>query len=100
MLAVPRGGGFMAEREPWRHEAESKCFVRGRCAKASASSAPGDQRSGRRRRFLPVSTLSEGRALGYDELRPPGAIPRPSADMPPRWPIAEPAGASRHATIP
>jgi hypothetical protein len=92
-LAGCSGGSFMAEREPWRHEAEAKCLDSGAVregagvARVKPINGPGMCGAD----FpLRVSALSEGRALGYgDELRPPGGIPRPSADTPPRWPIAE-----------
>jgi len=93
MLAGCSSGSFVAEREPWRHEAEAKCLGAGAVregvgiVRAKPINGPGMCGAD----FpLRVSALSEGRALGYDELRPPGGIPRPSADMPQRWPITEP----------
>jgi len=99
VLAGCSGGGFFAEREPWRHEAEVQCLNMG-AVKESAGivrirpiRGPGMCGAD----FpLKVSILGESGPLGYsDELRPPGDIPRGAA--PPRWPIrpAEPPYQSR-----
>ena len=99
VLAGCSGGGFFAEREPWRHEAEVQCLNTG-AIKESAGivrirpiRGPGMCGAD----FpLKVSILGESGQLGYsDELRPPGDIPRGAA--PPRWPIrpAEPPYQSR-----
>jgi hypothetical protein len=99
VLAGCSGGGFFAEREPWRHEAEVQCLNTG-AVKESAGivrirpiRGPGMCGAD----FpLKVSILGESGPLGYsDELRPPGDIPRGAA--PPRWPIrpAEPPYQSR-----
>ena len=99
VLAGCSGGGFFAEREPWRHEAEVQCLNTG-TVKESAGvvrirpiRGPGMCGAD----FpLKVSTLGESGPLGYsDELRPPGNIPRGAP--PPRWPIrpAEPPYQSR-----
>jgi len=99
VLAGCSGGGFFAEREPWRHEAEVQCLNTG-AVKESAGvvrirpiRGPGMCGAD----FpLKVSTLGESGPLGYsDELRPPGDIPRGAP--PPRWPIrpAEPPYQSR-----
>ena len=96
VLAGCSGGGFFAEREPWRHEAEVQCLNTG-TVKESAGvvrirpiRGPGMCGAD----FpLKVSILGESGPLGYsDELRPPGDIPRGVA--PQRWPIrpAEPTG--------
>jgi len=101
LLGVLAGcsGGFFAEREPWRHEAEVQCLNTG-TVKESAGvvrirpiRGPGMCGAD----FpLKVSILGESGPLGYsDELRPPGDIPRGVA--PQRWPIrpAEPPYQSR-----
>jgi hypothetical protein len=99
VLAGCSGGGFFAEREPWRHEAEVQCLNTG-AVKENAGivrirpiRGPGMCGAD----FpLKVSILGESGPLGYsDELRPPGDIPRGAA--PPRWPIrpAEPPYQSR-----
>jgi hypothetical protein len=80
VLAGCSGGGFFAEREPWRHEAEVQCLNTG-AVKESAGvvrirpiRGPGMCGAD----FpLKVSILGESGPLGYsDELRPPGDIPR------------------------
>jgi len=99
VLAGCSGGGFFAEREPWRHEAEVQCLNAG-AVKESAGivriqpiRGPGMCGAD----FpLKVSILGESGPLGYsDELRPPGDIPRGAA--PSSWPIrpAEPPYQSR-----
>ena len=99
VLAGCSGGGFFAERAPWRHEAEVQCLNAGAVKEGAGIvrirpiHGPGVCGAD----FpLKVSTLGESAPLGYsDELRPPGDIPRGSA--PPRWPIrpAEPPYQSR-----
>src|SRR5262252_2798103 len=99
VLAGCSGGGFFAEREPWRHEAEVQCLNTG-AVKESAGIVRIRQIRGPGMCGadfpLKVSILGESGPLGYsDELRPPGDIPRGAA--PPRWPIrpAEPPYQSR-----
>src|SRR5499426_3292888 len=99
VLAGCSGGGFFAERAPWRHEAEVQCLNAGAVKEGAGIvrirpiHGPGVCGAD----FpLKVSTLGESAPLGYsDELRPPGDIPRGAA--PPRWPIrpAEPPYQSR-----
>src|SRR5216684_284359 len=99
VLAGCSGGGFFAEREPWRHEAEVQCLNMGAVKEGAGIvrirpiRGPGMCGAD----FpLKVSTLGENGPLGYsDELRPPGDIPRGAP--PPRWPIrpAEPPYQSR-----
>ena len=99
VLAGCSGGGFFAERAPWRHEAEVQCLNAGAVKEGAGIvrirpiRGPGVCGAD----FpLKVSTLGESGPLGYsDELRPPADIPRGSA--PPRWPIrpAEPPYQSR-----
>jgi hypothetical protein len=89
VLAGCSGGGFFAEREPWRHEAEVQCLNTGAVKEGAGIvrirpiQGPGVCGAD----FpLKVSSLGESAPLGYsDELRPPGDIPRGSAA--PRWPI-------------
>jgi extensin-like protein len=89
VLAGCSGGGFFAQREAWRHEAEVQCLNSGAVKEAAgivrikAISGPGMCGAD----FpLRVSMLGESAALGYsDDPRPPGAIPNGSA--PSRWPI-------------
>ena len=99
LLAGCSGGGFFAERAPWRHEAEVQCLNAGAVKEGAGivriRSIRGPGVCGAD--FpLKVSTLGESGPLGYsDDLRPPADIPRGSA--PPRWPIrpAEPSYQSR-----
>jgi hypothetical protein len=99
VLAGCSGGGFFAERAPWRHEAEVQCLNAGAVKEGAGivriRSIRGPGVCGAD--FpLKVSTLGESGPLGYsDDLRPPAEIPRGSA--PPRWPIrpAEPPYQSR-----
>jgi hypothetical protein len=83
------GGGWFAEREPWRREAEVQCLNSGAVREGAgivriqAINGPGMCGAD----FpLRVSILGEGAgSLGYsDDPRPPGAIPGTS---PSRWPI-------------
>src|SRR5262245_16768582 len=99
VLAGCSGGGFFAEREPWRHEAEVQCLNAGAPqAVAVVVLIPPIHGPGVCGADFPlmVSSFGERAPLGYSaELRPPGDIPRGSA--PPRWPIrpAEPPYQSR-----
>jgi Extensin-like protein C-terminus len=94
MLAGCSGGSYFAEREPWRREAEAKCLGANAIregagvARVKAINGPGTCGAD----FpLRVSLLADGAVLGFgDELRPPSAIPSGPANMPQRWPIAEP----------
>jgi hypothetical protein len=89
------GRGFMSgERAPWRHDAEVACMKSGAVkmgagiVRMNPIEGPGMCGAD----FpLKVTALGESNsAVGYaDELRPPGAIPNGSAQMP-RWPINEP----------
>jgi hypothetical protein len=80
---------ILAEREPWRHDAELACLNSGAVKESparvriSAINGPGMCGAD----FpLKVSALGESGPLGYDDetLRPPSAIPDDS--MPQRWP--------------
>src|SRR5262245_3380173 len=101
VLAGCSGGGFFAEREPWRHEAEVQCLNAGAVKEGAGIvrirpiRGPGMCGAD----FpLKVSTLGESAPLGYsDELRPPGDIPRGSA---PRWPIRPAAPPYQSRTLP
>ena len=92
VLAGCSGGSFMAEREPWRHQAEAQCLDSGAVKEGAgkvrirAINGPGMCGAD----FpMKVSALGENTAvLGYsDEVRPPGAIPRAGATTL-RWPGA------------
>ena len=88
VLAGCSGGGFFAEREPWRHEAEMQCLASGvvkegvNIVRVKPIKGPGMCGAD----FpLRASALGEGGTLGYsDEVRPPSTIPRAGAQ--PRWP--------------
>jgi hypothetical protein len=90
---------MMAEREPWRRDAESACLNSG-AAKESPSrvriaSIDGPGACGISYP-LKISSLGDGGPLGYNDetLTPPGAIPNaPStkSSMPRHWPIAQPS---------
>jgi hypothetical protein len=89
-------GQWIAEREPWRHDAEVACLNSGAVkegpAKVRISPINGPGMCGAD--FpLKVAVLGESAALGYSDepLRPPGSIP--AASLPPRWPVAEPRAA-------
>src|SRR5215469_12280096 len=74
---------LMAEREPWRAEAESSCLNSGAVKESptrvriSAINGPG---ACGMEYPLRVSTLGGSEVLGYDDeaLRPPGSIPNGS----------------------
>jgi hypothetical protein len=87
---------MLAEREPWRHDAEIACLNSGAVKESptrvriSSISGPGacgvDYP-------LRVSALGESGPLGYtdDAPVPPGAIP--NASMPQHWPVTQPSAA-------
>src|SRR5580692_4860318 len=85
---------MMAEREPWRAEAELSCLnsgaVKESAARVRISPIDGPGACGISYP-LRVSALGASSALGYDDesLRPPGAIPNgsaPNSAMPQSWP--------------
>ncbi len=85
------GGHFMAEREPWRHDAEVACLNAGSVkegegkVRVKAINGPGMCGAD----FpIKVSSLGESTPIAFwDELRPPSGIPNaPNASMPQRWP--------------
>lgn len=89
---------WLAERAPWRHDAEVACLnsgaVREGPEKVRISPINGPGMCGAD--FpLKVSALGDTTPIGYDDetLRPPGAIPNAAA-MPRRWP-----GASPHSSV-
>jgi hypothetical protein len=90
-------GGWMAQREPWRREAEEQCLRSG-AVKEGAGVAilkpiagPGVCGADYP---LKVAALGEGGMLGYaDELRPPGSIPQPGYARPTPAPDYSPARA-------
>lgn len=99
-LAGCGGRYLMAQREPWRHEAEVKCLASGAV-----------QEGPTRVRIRPIegpgacgidfplkaSTLGSSVPLGYlDEPRPPAPIPMPATP----WPITPPAAAPGAAEQP
>src|SRR5580704_11982160 len=72
---------LLAEREPWRHEAELSCLNSG-----AVKETPEHVR---------ISAVGGSAPLSYDDepVRPPSAIPNastPNAAMPQRWPGAQP----------
>jgi len=95
VLAGCSGGGFFAQREPWRHDAEVDCLNSGAVREGAGivriNPIRGPGMCGAD--FpLKVSILGESAALGYnDDLRPPAAIPGGAGA--PRWPIAKPGDA-------
>ena len=89
------GRSFMSgERAPWRHQAEVECLKSG-AVKIGAGVVQIEPIEGPGMCGadfpLKVAALGESSpAIGYaDDLRPPGSIPKNSAQMP-RWPINEP----------
>jgi hypothetical protein len=92
LIAVAGCSHMMAEREPWRAEAESSCLNSG-AVKESASrvriaAIDGPGACGITYP-LRVSALGASSALGYDDesLRPPGSIPNGvNGAMPQSWP--------------
>ena len=94
---------WLAEREPWRHDAEVACLNSGAVketperVRISAINGPGICGAD----FpLRVSALGDSAPLGYDDepLRPPGNIP--TGAMPPRWPVVQPAAMPRRQSAP
>jgi hypothetical protein len=94
VLAGCSGGSFMAEREPWRHQAEAQCVDSGAVKEGTgkvrirAINGPGMCGAD----FpMKVSALGEDASvLGYsDELRPPGAVPNGTGAAPLRWPVGQ-----------
>ncbi len=94
---------LLAEREPWRHEAEASCLGSGAVKESpervriSAISGPGacgiDYP-------LRISSLGESAPLSYDDeaVRPPGSVSVGS--MPQTWPGAQPAAAVQSNALP
>jgi hypothetical protein len=92
VLAGCSGGSFVAEREPWRHQAEAQCVdsgaVKEGAGKVRIKAINGPGMCGAD--FpIKVSALGDNASvLGYsDELRPPGGIPRAGTTTL-RWPGA------------
>src|SRR5258708_35465546 len=91
VLAGCSGGGWLAEREAWRRDAEVQCLNAGMVKESAgvvrikAVQGPGMCGAD----FpLRVSVLGESPPLGYtDDPRPPGAIP--GAAPSPRRPIVK-----------
>jgi hypothetical protein len=89
-LAGCGGHYLLAEREPWRHEAEAECLNSGAVkegpGKVRISAIQGPGMCGADFPFK-ITSLGSGAPLSFgDELRPPGAIPQ-TGGAPPRWPI-------------
>jgi len=96
---------WLAEREPWRHEAEVACLNSGALREApgrvriNAITGPGICGADYP---LRVSMLGDSAPLGYDDepLRPPSNIPESA--LPRHWPLIEsrtlppPAGSPRY----
>ena len=89
---------MMADREPWRRDAELACLNAGAVkelpTRVRISSIDGPGACGISYP-LKVSSLGDSGPLGYDDelLTPPGSIPNagPSnSSMPQHWPIAQP----------
>ncbi len=83
---------WLAEREPWRHDAEVACLNSGTVketperVRISPINGPGMCGAD----FpIRVSALGDSAPLGYDDepLRPPSSIP--NAAMPQRWPVTQ-----------
>jgi hypothetical protein len=94
LVALAGCGRWLAEREPWRREAEVACLKSGAVKEGAAVTrvraiaGPGICGAD----FpLKVAALGESALIGYapEPLRPPGAIPNAGA-APPRWPVGEP----------
>jgi hypothetical protein len=91
---------MLAEREPWRHDAEIACLNSGAVKESpgrvriSAINGPGACGADYP---LRVTELGDSGPLGYvDEPPvPPGTIP--NASMPQRWPVREPSAAPSSA---
>src|ERR1700689_302157 len=90
---------MMAEREPWRRDAELSCLNSGAVkespARVRVTSIDGPGACGISYP-LRVSALGDSGPLGYsdDSLVPPGSIPNassPNGTMPQHWPIAQPS---------
>ncbi len=93
---------MLAEREPWRHDAELACLNAGAVketptrVRISAISGPGACGADYP---LRISTLGDSGPLGYtdDPMTPPGSIP--NAAMPQRWP-GGPSGTVQTTPLP
>jgi len=96
---------LLAERDSWRHEAESTCLNSGAVketpdrVRITAVSGPGACGMDYPIR---VSALGEGAPLGYDDeaVRPPGSIP--NGALPQHWPVppAVPSSAVQSSALP
>jgi Extensin-like protein C-terminus len=84
---------MLADREPWRHDAELSCLNAGAVKESPTrvriSSISGPGACGMDYP-LRVSSLGDSGPLGYTDepMTPPGAIP--NATMPQHWPVAPP----------
>ena len=104
---------LMAEREPWRHEAELTCLnsgaVKELAGRVRISAITGGGACGIDYPLRVSELGQQNGSLGYDDetLRPPGAIP--DGAMPQHWPGAQSStvqsstlstGAGRAASLP
>jgi len=98
LIALAGCSHFMlAEREPWRHDAEIACLNSGAVKESptrvriSSISGPGACGADYP---LRVSALGESGPLGYTDEAPvpPGSVP--NASMPQHWPVTQPSAAS------
>jgi hypothetical protein len=94
---------LMAEREPWRHEAELTCLnsgaVKESAGRVRISAITGGGACGIDYPLRVSELGQQNGSLGYDDetLRPPGAIP--DGAMPQQWPGAQPS-AVQSTTLP
>jgi hypothetical protein len=97
LIALAGCSHFMlAEREPWRHDAEIACLNSGAVKESptrvriSSISGPGACGADYPMR---VSALGESGPLGYSDEAPvpPGSVP--NASMPQHWPVTQPSAA-------
>jgi hypothetical protein len=99
---------LLAEREPWRHEAELSCLNSGAVKETPERvriSAVGGAGACGIDYPLRISALGDGPPLSYDDeaVRPPGSIPNaaaPNGSMPKRWPGASPNTVQSNALPP
>jgi hypothetical protein len=84
---------FFAERDAWRHEAEVACMKSGTVKESAVLIRSEPIRGpGMCGADFPLKVTALGEmnaAIGYSDMRPPGAIPN-AGPRQPDWPIAEP----------
>lgn len=88
LLVAGCAGHFLAQREPWRKEAELTCLQSG-AVKESGTIVRIDPINGPGTCGadfpLKVAALGDQPLMGYSDLRPPGSVPNAG---PQRWPVA------------